>query len=216
MVVLNSNAASVAFVTLGGRTLHFRPIFDRIFEFALENRIFPGSAMVAQLPVKELVVGSSPTQGARLFKTMHAARPAARSAFSFHEFCTGPLDSMVSCFQFLGRFDPAYPLIARERSDALPCRLGRFGSGKGFLQICRHLVCNATGEFFFCHEVILPNFQTRRHDSKPNPLSRVYGKVGLRTYMPAHAHENNNNIRWNFFGGCRGCGCCFRFFKIRE
>ncbi|TSC85659.1 MAG: hypothetical protein G01um10148_1045 [Parcubacteria group bacterium Gr01-1014_8] len=28
------------------------------------GRTFPGSAMVAQLPVKELVVGSSPTRGA--------------------------------------------------------------------------------------------------------------------------------------------------------
>jgi len=50
-----------------------------------------------------------------------ATRPATWASLSFLEARAAPLDATVSRFCFFSCLNPAYPLVARERSDILPC-----------------------------------------------------------------------------------------------
>jgi hypothetical protein len=80
---------------------------------------------------------------------MRTAGPAAWPALALFELCTNPLDMLFSCFVlFYGR-GPANPLIARERRDVFPSGEHGFVGSKGFPQIRREFVYNATGDCFF-------------------------------------------------------------------
>ena len=57
---------------------------------------------------------------------VRAPRPTARPSFGTLEVLSPPRDALRSGLQLLGGLDPAYPLVARERSDVFPGR-HRFG-----------------------------------------------------------------------------------------
>jgi hypothetical protein len=59
---------------------------------------------------------------------MRATGPTARPTHSFDKLRAHPLDVLPSGFRFLDGDDPAYPFIACERGNILPCR-ERSGSG---------------------------------------------------------------------------------------
>ena len=52
--------------------------------------------------------------------TMNAAGPAARSAHSPFHLRESLLDTDISRLRFLAAYDPADPLVARERRNVLP------------------------------------------------------------------------------------------------
>jgi hypothetical protein len=85
------------------------------------------------------------------YLAMRTAGPATRPAFSVCQVLTHSLDTMASCFCFLGGGRPANPLIARERRDIFPCgpHLGR--RNNGFPEIHRRFVHNAIGKIFSSH-----------------------------------------------------------------
>ena len=47
-------------------------MFDKLIVFAIITTLFPGSAAVAQLAVNQLVVGSNPTPGAKVYRQRSA------------------------------------------------------------------------------------------------------------------------------------------------
>jgi hypothetical protein len=55
-----------------------------------------------------------------VFLSMGATSPTTRPAHPFFEFGTHSLDPVTSCFPFFGIFNPANPLITRERRNILP------------------------------------------------------------------------------------------------
>ena len=75
--------------------------------------------------------------------------PAAGSAFAFVEFLHRALNSLTACRCLLGRRDPAYPFIARERRQILPRSLRLCLRVDGFAQIHRDSMDGAGFVFSF-------------------------------------------------------------------
>lgn len=67
---------------------------------------------------------AQPHMGRRVSSTillaMNAASPAAWAPLAFNKLVTGALDTTLSCFNKLGRFDPTNPFIAGKGRKLVP------------------------------------------------------------------------------------------------
>lgn len=81
--------------------------------------------------------------------SMDAPGPATGTAFAVSELRVRPFDSATSCLDKFGALNPAYPLIASERGDVVPCGQRHGVVRQCFLQIRRHLVYRTAGYFVF-------------------------------------------------------------------
>jgi hypothetical protein len=88
---------------------------------------------------------------ADLFSAVRTAWPATRSAHSFLEFRTYPLNVLPSSFWLLDGDNPADPLIAREWRNVLPfCPSNGIGN-ENLSQIRWYIVYRARGDRFLAH-----------------------------------------------------------------
>jgi len=76
---------------------------------------------------------------------MRAAGPTTRPAHSFYKLGVRPFNPVTPCLRFLGRNNPADPLIARQRRNILPGWSRRFGGSNDFSQVRRKFMDHTGG-----------------------------------------------------------------------
>src|SRR3989344_3941360 len=80
---------------------------------------------------------------------MNATCPTTRPAFPFDKLRARSLDPVTPRLGLLGGLNPAYPLIAREWRNILPCCSHRPARSKGLSQIHWHSMNHASGDIFY-------------------------------------------------------------------
>ncbi|HET9033966.1 MAG TPA: hypothetical protein VFN25_13810 [Dokdonella sp.] len=83
---------------------------------------------------------------------MRTSRPAAWSTLSVLEIFLEPGQSALPRFGFYRIFNPANPLVARERGNVFPALQRRAVFNKDAPQIFRDGVNNTAGNFFSWHD----------------------------------------------------------------
>jgi len=78
-----------------------------------------------------------------------AAGPATRSALSFEEIIAQSLSVLFPRFWFFHDGDPAYPLVASERGEAVPFLEYVRICDERFLHVRWYFVDDSDGDFFF-------------------------------------------------------------------
>lgn len=82
---------------------------------------------------------------------MNAADPTARSAFALDQLLDDPADMLIARLLLLNANGPANPLIACQRSQAVPFGQRSFVCQQSFAQVGRQLMHHALGNFFTTH-----------------------------------------------------------------
>ena len=87
---------------------------------------------------------------------VRAADPAAGTAHAFFEFSDGPFDVLFPGLVFFNKRHPTDPLVAGERSEAVPSGKSGRRRGQGLFEVGRELVNGAAGYSGGTHTTILP------------------------------------------------------------
>lgn len=82
---------------------------------------------------------------------MRTARPAAWSAFAFHQPRAGSFDPLAPRFRLFGGLNPADPFIAGEEGNILPCRQCTSIGSKDLTQVRRHIMHYTCSDRFLGH-----------------------------------------------------------------
>lgn len=106
---------------------------------------------------------------------MDTPHPTAWATLALFELGNGPLNMIISRGLGFNCGCPANPFVARQWRNVVPGGQSRGLGYQGFSQICREFVCRTFGNFYFSHDLILPQLASGQQPALD--IIRQSGKV---------------------------------------